>query len=368
MNSIMRVNRSTALQYAVLIFLALIALGPIIVMFVTSFKTQVDIMSGESMWVFQPTFDNYTHVFENKFDLFLRNSIIVSLASTALSLLVAGMAAYALARLEFPGRSPIAYFTLIIRMVPPAVLAIPIFILWLNWELFLFDLIDATPFLYELENPDPYLFAEGLVDGRIGLTLFYTALNLPFAIWLLIGFLRQIPTEIEEAAIVDGCSQWQVFTRIIFPFRQRGIAESMTLEGLPLFKPPYSRMTAIDMSRGDIVWQSAMGNGPRNHPLLQDLDLPPLGNESMTTSVLVTKSLIFGTMTKGRTPDRWGDEEADRQLMYAFDKQDGTHLRTFLLDGRSAAAPMTYMHEGKQYIVVAIGSANTAELVALSLP
>lgn len=224
MNSIKGFYRSTVLQYAVLIFLALIALGPIIVMFITSFKTQVDIMSSESMWVFQPTFDNYRHVFENKFDLFLRNSIIVSLASTALSLLVAGMAAYALSRLEFPGRSPIAYFTLIIRMVPPAVLAIPIFILWLNWELFLFDLIDATPFLYEMENPDPYLFAEGLVDGRIGLTLFYTALNLPFAIWLLIGFLRQIPTEIEEAAIVDGCSQWQVFTRIIFPLMRPGLA------------------------------------------------------------------------------------------------------------------------------------------------
>ena len=224
MSSINSLNRSTVLQYALLIFLALIALGPIIVMFITSFKTQVDIMSSESMWVFQPTFDNYTHVFENKFDLFLRNSIIVSLASTVLSLLVAGMAAYALSRLEFPGRSPIAYFTLIIRMVPPAVLAIPIFILWLNWELFLFDLIDATPFLYEMENPDPYLFAEGLVDGRIGLTLFYTALNLPFAIWLLIGFLRQIPTEIEEAAIVDGCSQWQVFTRIIFPLMRPGLA------------------------------------------------------------------------------------------------------------------------------------------------
>ena len=219
-----QVKRSTALQYAVLVFLALLALGPIIVMFITSFKTQVDIMSSERMWIFEPTLDNYAHVIDNKFDLFLRNSIIVSLASTLLSLLVAGMAAYALSRLEFPGRSPFAYFTLIIRMVPPAVLAIPIFILWLNWELFLFDLIDATPFLYEMENPDPYLFAEGLVDGRIGLTLFYTALNLPFAIWLLIGFLRQIPTEIEEAAIVDGASQWQVFTRVIFPLMRPGMA------------------------------------------------------------------------------------------------------------------------------------------------
>ena len=224
MKALTRQNRSTILQYAVLILLSLLALGPIIVMFLTSFKTQVDIMSSESMWIFQPTFDNYLHVFENKFDLYLGNSIIVALASTALSLLVSGMAAYALARLEFPGRSPIAYFTLVIRMVPPAVLAIPIFILWLNWELFLFDLIDTTPALYEMENPDPYLFAEGLIDGRIGLTLFYTALNLPFAIWLLIGFLRQIPTEIEEAAIVDGASQWQVFTRVIFPLMRPGLA------------------------------------------------------------------------------------------------------------------------------------------------
>ena len=220
----LRMNRSTFLQYLVLIILAFISLAPIIVMIVTSFKTQVDIMSSDSMWIFQPTMDNYAHVFENKFGLFLQNSIIVALSSTVLSLLVAGMAAYALARLEFPGRTPVAYFTLIIRMVPPAVLAIPIFILWLNWELFLFDLIDATPILAGMENPDPYLFAEGLIDGRIGLILFYTALNLPFAIWLLIGFLRQIPGEIEEAAIVDGCSQWQVFTRIIFPLMRPGFA------------------------------------------------------------------------------------------------------------------------------------------------
>ena len=150
--------------------------------------------------------------------------------------------------------------------------------------------------------------------------------------------------------------------------RGRGIRESMTLDGLPLFKPPYSRMTAIDMHRGEILWTAPLGNGPRNHPLLQGLDLPPLGNRAMTTSVLVTKSLVFGTMTKGRSPERWADDEADRQLLFAFDKADGALLRTFLLDGRSAAAPMTYLHEGKQYVVVATGGGDTAELVALSLP
>lgn len=219
-----RINWSLTAQYAVLILLAIVSLTPILVMFLTSFKSQVDIMAKDALWVFTPTFDNYNHIFENNFGLYLKNSIIVGLTSTVLSLFVSGMAAYALARLKFPGRGPIAYFTLIIRMVPPAVLAIPIFILWLNWETFLFDTIDTTPWLYDMQAVDPYAIAEGLIDGRVGLILFYTALNLPFAIWLLVGFLKQIPGELEEAAIVDGANQWQVFMRIIFPLMRPGFA------------------------------------------------------------------------------------------------------------------------------------------------
>ncbi len=122
-----RFKWSMAMQYTVLIVLAWISLLPIIIMVLTSFKTQVDIMSRDTIWVFAPTFDNYDYIFKNNFNLYLGNSIVVSLSSTFLSLGVSGMAAYALARLRFPGRGPIAYFTLLIRMVPPAVLAIPIF-------------------------------------------------------------------------------------------------------------------------------------------------------------------------------------------------------------------------------------------------
>ena len=152
--------------------------------------------------------------------------------------------------------------------------------------------------------------------------------------------------------------------------RQRGIAESMTIDGLPLFKPPYSRTTAIDINEGELLWTSPMGNGPRNHPLLKDLDLPPLGDRVMTVSVLVTKTLVIGTASKrvGINNSEWSDPDVDQQVIFVFDKQDGTHLRTIRLDGMSAAAPMTYMHEGKQYIVVAVGGARTAELVAFSLP
>ena len=152
----------------------------------------------------------------------------------------------------------------------------------------------------------------------------------------------------------------------------------VTREGLPLFKPPYARLTAIDMSRGEHLWVSALGNGPRNHPLLADLDLAPLGDHIDGQSVLVTKTLVFATVWKrnreaGETPlvpmwHPWGDPDAGRKLVYVFDKQTGDLLREIELDGHTAAAPMTYLHNGKQYVGIATGANEDVALVALSLP
>jgi multiple sugar transport system permease protein len=193
-----RVKISTILYYAFLIVLALIVIVPIFVMFLTSLKYQVDILSSKFQWVFTPTLDNYEKIFtQYNFARYLANSIWVGLGSTSITLLAAGMAAYALTRMRFPGRGLMAQTTLIVRMVPPAVLAVPIFALWGQW---------------------------GLEDGRIGLILFYTALNLPFAIWVLIGFIKQIPVELEEAAIVDGANPYQVFFLILLPLMRGGIA------------------------------------------------------------------------------------------------------------------------------------------------
>ncbi|MEW5720968.1 MAG: carbohydrate ABC transporter permease, partial [Chloroflexota bacterium] len=162
------------------------------------FKAQVDIMSSEPTWVFAPTTDNYEVViFGQKFDRYLTNSVIVGLTTTFLTLFTAGLASYALARLQFPGRGLLAHSTLLIRMVPTAVLAVPVFALWQNW---------------------------GIEDGRLGLILFYTALGLPFAIWLLFGFIKQIPIELEEAAIIDGCNAVQIFFQILFPLMRAGYA------------------------------------------------------------------------------------------------------------------------------------------------
>ena len=153
-------------------------------------------------------------------------------------------------------------------------------------------------------------------------------------------------------------------------------AERMTVDGLPLFKPPYFRVTAIDMNTGEHRWMAPLGSGPVNHPLLQGLDLPPLGGDYHRGSVMVTKTLLFASMSAVHSqgvPQRaawseWADPNDELNLMYVFDKLSGELLRTVQLEGFSAAAPMTYEHDGRQYVVVATGSGPDSALVALSLP
>jgi quinoprotein glucose dehydrogenase len=153
-------------------------------------------------------------------------------------------------------------------------------------------------------------------------------------------------------------------------------SRSLAIDGLSIFKPPYARVTAIDMNTGEHLWMTPLGNGPRDHPLLKDLHLPPLGDAVDRASVLVTKTLLFVNASHvglNGLPQRpawakYGDADAERKLLYVFDKQSGHVLRAVDLDGFSAAAPMTYLHRGKQYVVVAVGAGKTSELVALSLP
>ncbi len=189
----------TAGYYAALIFLAAMALAPIWVMIATSFKNDVIVQSKEPLWFFfVPTLDNYQHILtRGKFDVYLWNSIIVGTLSTVITLFLGGLCAYAIARTEFRGRRFVANTTLLVRMVPPAVLAVPAF---------------AMVVTLNLQN-----------DLAV-LTFFYTALNLPFAIWLLFGFYKQVPVELEEAAVIDGATPLQVFFRVLFPLVRSGYA------------------------------------------------------------------------------------------------------------------------------------------------
>jgi glucose dehydrogenase len=145
-------------------------------------------------------------------------------------------------------------------------------------------------------------------------------------------------------------------------------AKLLSMDGLPIFKPPYSRVTAIDMNRGEHRWMAAIGNGPRNHPLLKGMAaVPALGEPFQTgVSALVTKTLLV--VSGAPRPTEWSDPDAARKLIFVFDKETGALLRGIELDAIAAAAPMTYSHGGKQYIVVATGSGPASELMALSLP
>ena len=133
-------------------------------------------------------------------------------------------------------------------------------------------------------------------------------------------------------------------------------------QGVPLFKPPYSRMTAIDMSTGDHLWMKPMGSGDRfrNLPMLRDLDLPPLGGDSSRAGPLLTKTLLIYALTTGGTDDR--------PRLVAFDKGTGDELASVDLPGGAIGTPMTYAVDGKQYIALTVGGGRVPELIALALP
>jgi quinoprotein glucose dehydrogenase len=136
--------------------------------------------------------------------------------------------------------------------------------------------------------------------------------------------------------------------------------------GLPLFKPPYGRITAYDMNRGEIAWMVPNGSGPRDHPAIKHLDLPPLGHASRGAPLL-TKTLLFapdGDEVNIRTPTGGGG-----RMFRALDKATGATVWETELPAGVTGAPMTYLYRGKQYIVVAIGGrSHPAEFVAFSLP
>ncbi len=138
-------------------------------------------------------------------------------------------------------------------------------------------------------------------------------------------------------------------------------------QGLPIFKPPYGRLVAIDLNKGEVRWTVANGDGPRDHPALRDLALPSLGQPGRAAP-LVTKSLVFiGEGTNDGVPHLppYGGGKKFR----ALDKSTGQVVATLDLPGGTSGAPMTYLHNGKQYIVVAVGwKGMPGELVALSLP
>jgi multiple sugar transport system permease protein len=186
------------LHYLALMLLAIFCVAPIVVMFATSLKLQTQIFNTGINFIFTPTLENYRDVLnEGGFTRYLTNSLIVGVVSTLITLVLGCMAAYGLARFRFAGRTTVAYTTLLLRTVPLAVLAVPVFMIWNE---------------------------AGIINSLSGLILLYVAVNLPFTIWLLYGFIAQVPIELEEAAKMDGCGPVEVFYLVVLPLIKPGLA------------------------------------------------------------------------------------------------------------------------------------------------
>jgi quinoprotein glucose dehydrogenase len=142
---------------------------------------------------------------------------------------------------------------------------------------------------------------------------------------------------------------------------------ALAVQGLPIVKPPYSRITAVDLNRGEFRWQVPFGATPdaiRNHPALKGLDLPPLGRPGNNVGTLVTRTLLVaGEGNIGPTPN--GQRGA---MLRAFDKATGAEVGAVYMPAPQSGSPMTYMLDGTQYLVVAIGGAGHAgELLAFKV-
>ena len=185
------------LRAAVVGVLVAWSLGPIVWIVLTSFKTRVEIIAYPPSFIFTPNFDGYARALSSNGILpQLENTLVVAAGSTTLSLLLAVLAAYAFSRFRFRGRSALMIGLLATRLFPPIAAVVPLFI---------------------AAN------ALNLVDTREVLILIYTALNVPFAVWLLKSYIDTVPREIEEAAIVDGCTTLGVIRRVTLPLMVPGL-------------------------------------------------------------------------------------------------------------------------------------------------
>jgi multiple sugar transport system permease protein len=180
------------------LLLALVLL-PIYWMVAASLKSNKEITQDATLYPHAPTFGNYIRLLSQKqFDAYLMNSLVVTAASVVLALILGSLAAYAIARfrLRFRLERVVGLSLLTLRIVPAVVIMIPVYLLMLQLD---------------------------LLDSWLGLIITYTALNLTFCVWMMESFFREIPVDLEEAAMVDGDSRLTAFRRITLPLAAPGL-------------------------------------------------------------------------------------------------------------------------------------------------
>ena len=172
---------------------------PVIWGLLTSFKAERDVLAYPPVWLFKPTLDNYREVLFGASSILpnLWSSCVVSVLTTLLTMLIAIPAAYALARLKYPGKRASGFYVLATQMLPPVGLIIPYYLA---------------------------LQRIGWLDSYSGLTATYLTFSLPFAIWLMVSYFEDIPMEMEEAALLDRAGRLRTLWYVILPQVRGGIA------------------------------------------------------------------------------------------------------------------------------------------------
>lgn len=207
-NSSYRVKRRLlSLAHLIGLFLAMLIIClPGLWIVLNSLRPPVEIMAKPPVWIpTQLSLDAYRAMFGGAGDGgvpvwdYFRNSIIVSVTSTLIALAIGMAGGYAFARFRFKGKSAIFLGFMLTRAVPGIALSLPLFMIYARI---------------------------GIIDTHFGLILTYVALNVPFTIWLIDGFFRQVPRDLAEAAQIDGCTRWQAFWQVEFPLAGPGIASA----------------------------------------------------------------------------------------------------------------------------------------------
>jgi len=185
-----------SLRYLAALLLTVIFLFPIYWLFIISLKTPEEIFAFPPVWYPKNLqFANYRVLFRDGDAVTVWNSLVLAGASTILAMIIGTLAAYSLVRFKTGGEN-LAVWIISQRMMPPVAIVFPIFLL--------------------------YVFF-GWVDSYHGLILLYTAFNLPYVIWMMRGYIEDIPLELEESALVDGCGRWAVLWKVVFPMARTGL-------------------------------------------------------------------------------------------------------------------------------------------------
>jgi multiple sugar transport system permease protein len=193
------VPRRLVVTYLPLIVFLIVLLFPFYWMFITSVKPDNELLArdGNPFWVVAPTLMHFKHLlFDTSYPEWLWNTILVSVVSTLFSLFASVLAAYAIERLRFQGAKHVGLGIFLAYLVPPSILFIPL-----------------AAIVYQL----------GLFDTRWALILTYPTFLIPFCTWLLMGYFRSIPYELEECALIDGATRWQILVKIVLPLAVPGL-------------------------------------------------------------------------------------------------------------------------------------------------